>query len=59
MAEEDLNEQQDLYEHYRYEVDPGQSLVRIDKYLSARMFNVSRTRLQNAANAGNIVVNGN
>lgn len=57
MAEEDISDQQELYEHYRYSVDPGQSLLRIDKYLSARLENTSRTRIQNAANAGNILVN--
>jgi 23S rRNA pseudouridine1911/1915/1917 synthase len=57
MAEEDIIDQQELFEHYRYTVDPGQSLLRIDKYLSARIEGVSRTRIQNAANAGNILVN--
>ncbi len=57
MAEEELVEQQELFEHHRFMVDPGQSLIRIDKYLSARMENISRTRIQNAANAGNILVN--
>jgi 23S rRNA pseudouridine1911/1915/1917 synthase len=57
MTEEELTDQQELYEHYRYVVDPGQSLVRIDKYLSARIEGTSRTRIQNAANAGNILVN--
>ena len=47
----------ELYEHYRYVVDPGQSMLRIDKYLSARIENVSRTRVQAAAQAGNILVN--
>ncbi len=57
MLEEDKADQQDLYEHYRYIVDPGQSLLRIDKYLNSRIENVSRTRIQDAANAGNILVN--
>jgi len=56
MAEDEISEQE-LFEHYRYTVDPGQSLLRIDKYLSDRIENTSRTRVQNAANAGNIVVN--
>jgi 23S rRNA pseudouridine1911/1915/1917 synthase len=47
----------ELYEHYRYVVDPGQSMLRIDKYLSARIENASRTRIQAAAQAGNILVN--
>jgi len=50
-------QEQELYEHYRYVVDPGQSMLRIDKYLSRRMENVSRTRVQAAARAGNILVN--
>lgn len=57
MEEEVSFEQQELYEHYRYKADPGQTLVRIDKYLADRIMNISRTRVQNAANAGNILVN--
>lgn len=57
MAEEEIVDQQELYEHHRFIVDPGQSLLRIDKYLSDRMENTSRSRIQNAANAGNILVN--
>jgi len=57
MAEEESEDQQELFEHYRYTSDPGQSLLRIDKYLSDRLENTSRTRIQNAANAGNILVN--
>jgi 23S rRNA pseudouridine1911/1915/1917 synthase len=57
MAEEELVEQQELFEHYRFKVDPGQAMIRIDKFLFTRMENTSRTRIQNAANAGNILVN--
>ncbi|HUV01321.1 MAG TPA: RluA family pseudouridine synthase [Bacteroidales bacterium] len=57
MEEEELVDQQELYEHHRFKVDPGQSLLRIDKYLFSRLENISRTRIQNAANAGNILVN--
>ncbi len=59
MAREEIVEQQELYEHYRFKADPGQSVLRIDKFLLARIENVSRTRIQNAANAGNILVNSN
>ncbi len=52
MAEEELIEQQELFEHYRFKADPGQSLLRIDKFLTDRIENTSRTRIQNAANAG-------
>lgn len=51
-------EQQELYEHYRFETDPGQSALRIDKFLFNRLESTSRTRIQSAANAGNILVNG-
>ncbi len=57
MGEEETN--QELFEHYRFNIDPGQSLLRIDKFLSYRIENTSRTRIQNAANAGNILVNDN
>ena len=56
---EQEGQEQELYEHYRYVVDPGQSMLRIDKYLSKRIENVSRTRVQAAAQAGNILVNDN
>lgn len=58
IQEEEISDQQELYEHYRFSVDPGQSLVRIDRFLTDRMENTSRTRIQNAAGAGNILVNG-
>lgn len=59
MAEEELsdNQEQELFEHFRYVVDPGQSMTRIDKYLTAKLEGVSRTRVQAAAQAGNILVN--
>lgn len=57
MTEEEFSEQQEFFEHYRFEVEPGQSSVRIDRYLFSRLDNTSRTRLQNAAEAGNILIN--
>lgn len=59
MTKEDIADEQELFEHYRFTADPGQSLLRIDKFLSDRVENASRTRIQNAANAGNILVNNN
>jgi 23S rRNA pseudouridine1911/1915/1917 synthase len=52
-------EPSELYEHFRFTVDKGQTPVRIDKYLFSHIENVSRNRVQNSANAGNILVNGN
>lgn len=46
-----------LYEHFRFVADKGQSLLRVDKYLSDRMSGSSRNRIQLAAEAGCILVN--
>jgi len=54
---DDNEEQNDLYEHFRFTVDKGQQLLRIDKYLFDKIVNVSRNRLQLAADAGYIHVN--
>lgn len=51
------DEEQELYEHHRFVSDPGQGLIRVDKFLLARMENTSRSKIQNAAKAGNILVN--
>jgi 23S rRNA pseudouridine1911/1915/1917 synthase len=48
---------EELYEHHRFRVDKGQTLLRIDKYLVNCMSQVSRNRIQEAAEAGNILVN--
>lgn len=60
MQEEirEAEDSQDLYEHYRFEVDPGQSAMRIDKFLTQKIENITRNRIQNAAKAGSIMVNG-
>jgi 23S rRNA pseudouridine1911/1915/1917 synthase len=57
MAEEEIGDQQELFEHYKFKADPGQSLLRIDKFIFTRIESTSRTRIQSAANAGNILVN--
>ncbi|HIS33592.1 MAG TPA: RluA family pseudouridine synthase [Candidatus Avirikenella pullistercoris] len=51
-------EEDELYEHYSVIADKGQALLRIDKFLTNRMENTSRNRIQTAADAGNILVNG-
>lgn len=48
----------ELYEHHNIDVDPGQTPVRIDKFLFDKIINVSRNKVQQAAKAGNIIVNG-
>ncbi len=58
MKEEIIeNEEQELFEHYKIEVDPGQKPLRIDKFLVNRIENASRSKIQSAADAENILVN--
>lgn len=62
MIEEEKEGQQggnfDLYEHFSFIVDPGQSPLRIDKYLFNKIVNVTRNKIQQSCTAGNIIVNG-
>ena len=58
IEDNDELEDGELYEHYRVTVDAGQKAIRIDKFLSNRIENASRSRIQAAADAGNILVNG-
>ncbi|MEA2107659.1 MAG: RluA family pseudouridine synthase [Bacteroidota bacterium] len=51
------NEEQELYEHFRFKADPGQKPLRIDKFLVNKIENASRSKIQSAAEAENILVN--
>ncbi|MDD6209522.1 MAG: RluA family pseudouridine synthase [Bacteroidales bacterium] len=53
------DEQPELYEHFRFVADKGQTLIRVDKFLTDRIENASRNRIQQAADAGCILANGN
>lgn len=53
---EDLSGSEEMFEHYRFEADPGQEVVRIDKFLMDRIPNTSRSKIQIAAKNGNILV---
>jgi 23S rRNA pseudouridine1911/1915/1917 synthase len=48
---------EELYEHYAFVADPGQEIVRVDKFLLDRLPNTSRNKIQVAAKNGNVVVN--
>lgn len=47
----------ELYEHFRFDVPKGQLLLRIDKFLMNLIPNATRNKIQNAASAGDIYVN--
>lgn len=57
--EEASDDSDELYEHFKIEVDPGQALLRIDKFLMDRIPDISRSRLQAAAKAEALLVNDN
>lgn len=54
---DDESSESELYEHHRIIADRGQGLLRIDKFLMSRLENASRNKIQQAAKAGNILVN--
>ena len=55
---DDNDSESGLYEHFRFVADKGQTLLRVDKFLVSRLEKSSRNRVQQAAEAGCILVNG-
>lgn len=56
-SQDHIEEQEELFEHYRFEADANQSPLRLDKFLMDRMPNVSRNRVQNGIKDGFVKVN--
>jgi 23S rRNA pseudouridine1911/1915/1917 synthase len=55
----DANMQDDeLYEHFSFTADEGQTALRVDKFLMNRIENATRNKIQQAAKAGSVHVNG-
>jgi 23S rRNA pseudouridine1911/1915/1917 synthase len=50
-------ENDELYEHYRFTASEGQEPLRVDKFLMNFIENATRSKLQQAAKAGNVLVN--
>lgn len=46
------------FEHYKLSVDQGQAPVRIDRFLTDKMANATRNRVQNAIDEGSVLING-
>jgi 23S rRNA pseudouridine1911/1915/1917 synthase len=57
---EDVNsdDEQSLYEHHNIKVEKGQVSMRIDKFIMIRVAHTTRTKIQNACEAGFVLVNG-
>jgi len=57
MNLEETDDDDELFEHHRIVADPGQSLLRIDKFLMDRLPNVTRTKIQDGIHNGFVKVN--
>ena len=58
IDEEELEEeQQEMFEHFRFVADKGQGQLRVDRYLTDHMLETSRHRVQLAIEAGYVRVN--
>ena len=51
-----LDEEQEMFEHFRLVVDPGQAPLRVDKYMTAHLERTSRHRIQCAIKEGFVQV---
>ena len=58
LLSDEGDESSQMYEHFRFVADKGQTLLRVDKFLVDRIMNATRNRIQVAAEAGCILVNG-
>ena len=56
--EEELRDEDGMFEHFRLVADRGQSPIRVDKYMSTHLEDTSRHRAQLAIKAGYVKVNG-
>jgi 23S rRNA pseudouridine1911/1915/1917 synthase len=54
-----LEEEEEYIEQIDIHTDPGQTPMRIDKYLSLHLKKISRNRIQNAIDTDSVKVNGN
>ena len=54
-----MEENSELFEHFKFVANKGQSPLRVDKFLINFIEHATRTKIQKAATEGNIKVNGN
>jgi 23S rRNA pseudouridine1911/1915/1917 synthase len=53
-----MEEDKELFEHYKFDADKGQEPLRVDKFLINFIENASRSKIQQSAKDGYIHVNG-
>ncbi len=49
---------EELFEHFRLNVDPGQAPIRIDKWMAAHLEDTSRSHIQQALKEGYVQIDG-
>lgn len=54
---EEIEDNEELYEHHRFTAADGQIPLRVDKFLMNFIENATRNKIQQAAKAGNVLVN--
>jgi len=57
FPEELENENDELYEHFKFTASEGQEPLRVDKFLMNFIENATRNKIQQAIKAGNVLVN--
>ncbi len=57
MNTEEKLDEQDLFEHFRFVADKGQEPMRLDKFLTMRIENATRTKVQKGIEVGSVLVN--
>lgn len=56
--EENIEDEEiELFEHFHFKIDKGQTQIRIDKFLTDKIANATRNKLQQAIDAGHVLVN--
>ena len=61
MDQDNFDEEEldvELFEHFSFTIDKGQTPTRVDKFLTDRLPNATRNRVQNAIDAGFVQING-
>ena len=56
--EEDIPDEEGLFEHHHIVADPKQGLLRLDRYITEKLPNTTRTKVQHAIELSYIRVNG-
>ncbi len=56
-SEQQGDDEQGMFEHFRMKADPGQAPLRLDKFMASHLMDTSRNRIQLAIKSGYVRVN--